>query len=828
MAEGFQPPEPNGERVLAAIVFSDVVGYSARMNADEEATMRLVRRDFLRMKEVCDEHRGRVLQTMGDGLLLYFSSAVQAVAWALQVQREIVERAKTAPPAEVLEHRIGIHLGDVVLKEGGVVGDGVNIAARLQAEAEPNGICISQMVYDVVKNKLQLDATYLGPRELKNIREKIPVYRLIIAATDPSAPRRQASRGSATWSHEFTRGGCLKWAAIAVIGLATVGGLTLVGLFSIASRVVESAPPPATTGEAAPPARPRGLLGITIDTTGPGLAAVVPTEAPMEGPQRVAVLPFRASGDDAGLAEGLHEEILYALARNPGLGVLARGTVARYAADTRDPATIARELDATSIVEGSVRRAGARVRVGVALIEPRSGRQVWAETFDRGVDDIFALQTEIATRVSSQLQAELTPDVMRAIQRTPTENAEAYAAFQSGRELARLRGVTPGSVEDVLRRTAADFERATALDPAFAEAWAYLAVTYGRQFWAGFDPTPARLQLARLALARARERGPELPETHWAAGLLAARIDRDYDTALRELDRAQELVPNDAEVLAARASILRRRGSWDEAIRTLERMASLEPLESEAPRELASCHIALRQYDKAAEWADQVIANAPRDIYAYQLRAMTELLRTGSFDAVDAIMASAPEATSPEDAALVRFLLAVTTNRWEAALESARQLPDETPMLGPREISVATALWALGRDAEAREVAATAIPRLRALANVSANPGFGHDFLASALIMSGACDEALEVSRRGMEQLPISADAFAGPQVRAAHAITLALCGRADEAFPLLLDLARIPGGLHWVQLTHPKLVPLHADPRWAELTRLLPRPDAN
>ena len=195
------PPGP-GQRSLAAIVFTDVVSFSARMQADEETTLRLLRRDFAEMREICTQHHGAVLKSTGDGLLLYFSSAVQAVACALAMQRSFAGLAKTRPAPESLTHRIGIHLGDVFMNEQDVMGDGVNIAARLQAEAEPGGICISQTVYDVVRNKLALQVTQLGPRELKNISQAIPIYKLLLEAeliesAEPEPPREKKPRASA-------------------------------------------------------------------------------------------------------------------------------------------------------------------------------------------------------------------------------------------------------------------------------------------------------------------------------------------------------------------------------------------------------------------------------------------------------------------------------------------------------------------------------------------------------------------------------------------------------------------------------------------------------
>lgn len=225
-----------GQRSLAAIVFTDVVSFSARMQTDEETTLRLLQRDFAAMRKMCAEHQGSVLKTTGDGLLLYFSSAVQAVACALTLQRHFAEQAKTQPAAETLTHRVGIHLGDVFVNDQDVMGDGVNIAARLQAEAQPGGICISQTVYDVVKNKLALHVTKLGPRELKNISEAIPIYRLLLEAQslealeaaplleEPPAPVTPPPR-------PLTKAQKLTIAAVLALALVIAAGLVLWSIF---------------------------------------------------------------------------------------------------------------------------------------------------------------------------------------------------------------------------------------------------------------------------------------------------------------------------------------------------------------------------------------------------------------------------------------------------------------------------------------------------------------------------------------------------------------------------------------------------------------------
>ncbi len=255
-------PPPESRRTLGAIVFTDVANFTRRVTQDEALTLGLVRRDLEMMGRYCAKFDGRVIKSTGDGLLMYFSSAVQAVACAVKVQRILSDSAKKLPADQILKHRIGIHLGDVFLSETDVLGDGVNIAARLQQQAEPGGICFSQTVYDVVKNRFGLKTTYVGPTELKHIREKIPVYKVITDASagapvdappppvpDAPAPARGGGRHTVL---AFAGGGALVLAGL-VVGVLVVGGArnpTPQRPATDAGEVTTPAPP--TDGDPAP------------------------------------------------------------------------------------------------------------------------------------------------------------------------------------------------------------------------------------------------------------------------------------------------------------------------------------------------------------------------------------------------------------------------------------------------------------------------------------------------------------------------------------------------------------------------------------------------
>ncbi len=257
-----QPPfGRQGLRTLAAIVFTDIVAFSARMQRDEVKTLALVNRDFAEMRRMCEARGGAVLKTTGDGLLCYFASAVEAVACALEMQRHFAGLEKKVAPDDVLQHRVGIHLGDVMVQDQDVMGDGVNIAARLQAEAEPGGICISQTVYDVVKNKIELQATYLGARELKNIAHAVPIYHILIEAqalgtAAPITPPASSAKKSRRLALPVFAGVAI--AAVLVVG--AILGLRKKSPPAAApiavSAPIPALPPAAETAKAETPAHP--------------------------------------------------------------------------------------------------------------------------------------------------------------------------------------------------------------------------------------------------------------------------------------------------------------------------------------------------------------------------------------------------------------------------------------------------------------------------------------------------------------------------------------------------------------------------------------------
>jgi len=473
-------------RRLAAIMFTDMVGYSALAQADEATALEVLDRHNRLLRPVFVRFRGREIKTVGDAFLVEFDSALDAARCAVEIQRSLYELNVALPEPRKIRVRVGIHVGDVVQTEGDVLGDAVNIASRIQPLADPGGICLSQQAYDQVQNKLSVPIVKMPPVALKNIRLPMSVYKIV-------AP-----------------------------------------------------------GEAAP--------------------APSPGDATSEG-RHLAVLPLANISPDPGdgyFADGLTEELISVLSQVHDLCVIARTSVMPYKSTPKTVAQVGAELGVDTVLEGSVRKAGNRIRITLQLVDVGTQRHIWASSYNRELDDVFAVQADIAERTAEALRLELSKADETNAARRPTANAEAYDQY--------LRGLVAAaeSSKEGLAKAVRHFEQATALDPGFAEAFAAWSNAY--VIAAGAEvPMRDVMPRARELAGRALALDPGSSDAHSALANIAFQFDHDWSRAETEFETAIAINPSNLTALRFYGLMLLSVERFDEAKEIIRRAIRLDP-----------------------------------------------------------------------------------------------------------------------------------------------------------------------------------------------------------------------------------------------------------
>ena len=496
-----------GNRRLATILFADVAGYSRLMRADEEQTLTDLRANLAELvAPVVERFHGRIVKTVGDGVMAEFGSAVEAVRSAVELQRGMAERNAGMPADRQQSFRIGVHLGDVIHTDHDVFGDTVNVAARLQALAAPGAIVLSAGVHEQVRDKLSLPFRDLGARPLKNIDRPVRAF-----ALDGETPVRRARR---------------RW-ILSTIAAALLLGIVGVGAFLVSHRTD------------------------------------VPHAAVATNGQSVAVLLFTNQSGDASqdyFADGLTEDITRALGRFKQLTVLAYGAVLPYRGKQLAPMDMGHALNARYLVGGSVRRAGDQVRVTVQLTDASNGTQLWAEQYDEKFTDIFQLQDRIARKVAGMLATNLQQIALQQSLKKPTNNLAAYDL------LLRARAEANETTRAGNRMAREMLEKVIAMQPNYADAQAELAdATFQRAAYGWSEFADQDIETAIKLAQKALETDGESALAHSVLAR-AYTVQQRYELALAESERALQINPSDADVQATRAAVLLWTGDIDGSI----------------------------------------------------------------------------------------------------------------------------------------------------------------------------------------------------------------------------------------------------------------------
>jgi TolB-like protein/class 3 adenylate cyclase/Tfp pilus assembly protein PilF len=541
----------------------------------------------------------------------------------------------------------------------------------------------------------------------------------------------------------------------------------------------------------------------------------------------IAVLPFEnlsADPENAFFADGVQDEILTNLAKIADLKVISRSSVMQYRAPTRNLRQIANELGVAHILEGNVQRAGNRVRVSAQLIDARADAHLWAENYHRPLDDVFAIQSEIAKSVADQLQAKLSPAEKAAIDRPPTENIVAYDRYLRGKKLLAMATFDTRRIEQT-RHAIRLLDQAVAYDPAFLLAYCQLARGHEQLYFSGVDHTPARLALASETRDKALRLAPDRGEPHLTAASIHYRCYRDYQAALAELAIAQRGLPNDPSVFELIGYISRRQGHWGQCLRNFERALELDPRSWFLLQQTAGEYQQLRRFSDSARTLDRALAAIPGDANTRVARALLDLEwhadTQPGYDAIEDVISTDPSAV--DEIAEQWFYLALCRRDFA---EVARALASITPegiipvnVRMPRSFCEGLAARAQGDVATAERAFTAARDEMEKLVREQPEYAEALCVLAMSDAALGRKDEALAEGRRAIELFPITKDAVMGAELQRNLAIIYAWTGEKDLALKQLEDLLQIPSPISYGQLRlFPWWDPLRDDRRFERL----------
>src|SRR6184192_683103 len=810
---------------IAHVLFMDIVGYS-KLLIDEQSEALHELNQIVRNTEAARTAEAAsqlIILPTGDGMALVFTGSVEEpVECALQISQKLC-----AQPS--LPVRMGIHSGPVhhvadVNQRENIAGAGINIAQRVMDCGDAGHILVSKRVGDDLAQyrRWQPYLHELGDFEVKHgvVVSVVNLYADVVGNPKPPAklehgkrlPLRVALSGHAKRSPVFIM--------LLVVGLMLFT-LAVLGII-FAPAILKQIRGGKTT--AAPSTSAEGPT-TSIDH-GPSLAAVV---SPAAAPEKsIAVLPFdnmSRDPDNAFFTDGVQDQVLTALAKVADLKVISRTSVMQYKSGVaRNLREIALQLGVTHVLEGSVQRAGNKVRVNAQLINARTDAHEWADNYDRPVDDVFAIQSEIAKAIADQLQAKLSPKEKNAIEQAPTRDLVAFDLYSRAKSLMITTSFSAIGGQN-LRKAVDLLEQALARDSSFFLAQCQLAYAHDNLYFLGIDHTPARLAAAQAAVEAAFRLQPDAGEAHLARAEHLYRGYLDYDGALAELEIARKSLPNDPRVFELIGYIARRRDQQEEGLRNLQRAIELDPRNFFTLQQIALSYVNLRRYSEEAAVLDRALSIKPDDVETKVVRALIPLDWKADtrplHQALDEIRTKDPE--NIKNVADTWFLCALAERDGAAAESALEALGDN--FAGNDAIQLrrnfSEGLIARMTKDEGKARAAFTASRAEQQKRVDSQPDYGPAVCVLALTDAalGRKEEALREGQRAIDLLPMEKDSINGAHMIEFFAITAAWVGEKDLACDKLAAALRLPGTLSYGQLKLlPFWDPLRGYPRFEKI----------
>jgi TolB-like protein/class 3 adenylate cyclase/Tfp pilus assembly protein PilF len=806
-----KPAEPTLDLPLeiAHLLLIDVVGYS-KLLVNEEIELLQELNQIVRSTECfrAAEASGKLIRVpTGDGMaLLFFRSPEEPVRCALEISRTLHDHPQ-------VQLRMGVHSGPVnqvtdVNDKTNIAGSGMNIAQRVLDCGDAGHILLSKHVAEDLSQYRHWQPYLhdLGECEVKHGLRLHLVNLCKDNLGNPHLPDK-LKRGR-RWKHDSTpvrpvsQPRFPKFLAVALAGSALAVAISsLIFFYRAPPRAVISTVPRDATNN-------------------------VPVSIPEKS---VAVLPFENRSEEkqnAYFADGVQGEILTDLAKVADLKVISRTSVMQYRSGAeRNVREIGQQLGVAHVVEGSVQRSGNRVRVTAQLVDARTDQQLWAQTYDRDLADVFAIQSEIATAIARQLQARLSPREKNAIEQAPTSDITAFELYAQAKNVLAIRNARANLLE------AADLlNQAVARDPLFFKAYCQLAHTHDRLYFLGYDHTPARLALAEAAIEAAFRLRPDAGEAHLARAQNLYRGYLDYDAALAELEVAAQTLPNDVGVFELKGYIQRRQGKQEEAVRSLERAIDVDPRNTFTLQQIALSYHHLRRFAEEKAVLDRALAIEPNDVDTKIARAFVEFDWKADtrplHQTLDSIRSTNPAATQgiPE-----AWQICALAERDAAAAKNAVIAAGENPPFADEAVNfsrpfIEGLIARMMKDNEKARAAFTAA-RAEQEKTIQAQPGYGPPLCVLGLIDAGLGrkEEALREGRRAVELLPVEKDAINGIAMIKYLAMIAAWVDDKDLACEQLAVAIRPPSRLTYGQLKLlPFWDPLRGDLRFEKIVASL------
>jgi adenylate cyclase len=632
-------------RRLAAIMFTDMVGYSALSQRDEALALNLLSEHRTILRPFFTKHDGREIETAGDSFFVEFNSAVEATNCAIEIQSTLNDRNKSELESRRILLRIGIHIGDVVYMDQHVHGDGVNIAARLEPKAQPGGICISEDVARQIRNKVPFPITKHAEEKLKNISMPMEIYRIELPWLKDTPDQKKPAR---------------KKSMRLYAALAAVVAILVVSFIIFKNSEVQASP---------------------------------------HTKYRLAVLPLKNISNDPKdeyFADGMTEELISSISKIGGLNVIARTSIMKYKQTTKDISQIGRELMVGTVLEGSVRKVANKARITVQLIDVANQENLWSTDYDRELSDIFSIQSEIATSIAKELQVRLVKSEKQQLDKSITSNTAAYQEYLIGKHYLNQR--TSESIQAALTH----FENATKSDPQFALPYPYLAYCYTLVGVAGYGAIPKTFAetKAKESVQKALELDSTLAEAHAALGYIKFRFDWDWNGSEQEFKKAIEIKPGYSTAHEWYALLLGIIGRNDEALAEMKTAASLDPLAPNVSNGLARIYHFAGDEKKALEQVKKTIQLEPNFGEAHFTAGMT-YMNLGDLKKAEEELRKAIELAGRRPVMLAMLGRALIRDRRIKEAEALLKELESPPPNYDKLYASATIKNALGRSDEA-------------------------------------------------------------------------------------------------------------------------------